>query len=119
MAKDHLAKLKPEYDRVTRSFLPLKKLRIRISKIKNPVVSMNVQTLFEIKYREILDKHKEITGKYYGIMTLIRNLEQYEKSFNRYISKIDKYFLQVIEVKFSPMLSIKKNYSVIAPLDAD
>jgi len=119
LAKDHLAKLKPEYDRVTRSFLPLKKLRIRISKIKNPVVSMNVQTLFEIKYREILDKHKEITGKYYGIMTLIRNLEQYEKSFNRYISKIDKYFLQVIEVKFSPMLSIKKNYSVIAPLDAD
>ena len=40
-------------------------------------------------------------------------------TINLEINKIDKYFLQVIEVKFSPMLSIKKNYSVIAPLDAD
>ena len=118
-------KIKYKYNEISQKFLPLEKLHERISIygiIKNPDTPKNLQKLFEIKYHdygEIRDKYKEITGKYSEIKILIRSLEVYDRNFERYIAKIDKYFLQVIEVKFNPMLSVKKNYSVIAPLDAD
>ena len=77
--------------------------------------------VFEL-YKKNLDEMMEIgKDKEYSIYTpeFYDTLSMYDYQKKRYIDKIDKYFLQVIEVKFNPLLSVKKNYSVIAPLDAD
>jgi len=96
-------KIQDKYGEISKKFLPLKKLHQRISiyKIKSPDTGENLQKLFEIKYHDygeikteyekIKTEYEKIEKKYREILKLINSLRWYDRSFNKYIDKIDNH----------------------------
>ena len=114
-ASAKLIELEPEYNEMIARKSYLRKLLARINSYekKYPIKVENLKQLFINKYENV-EKYDSILKEYEATEQLKRALNLQSYKFNRYISTIDKYFLQVINVKFDPLLDIDRDYSGIA-----